>query len=508
MAVPGRSHPALLAVLALAAFEARAEAASLTLISRTYYQGSQIRLFDSANIDAFRDLNRFAEWLDVSGWSMGPSGQFDAVVSIRYRTDFGTGFHRDTPTGLGIPAVDGRDDLEMPYAYLDWKNVVEDRLDLRIGRQLLTDDLDWFSLDGVKATLWLDLARENQVEIYVGMPVPYDTFLSSEPFLYDGTQILDGPSLTFGGAGHFKLGEDFSASLAYRHTFIFRGTDLDGAARAVISDTDPREAPLVEAVSGGKVGVNEASLGLSLGYIIRPLNTDVYAHGVYSFLFGSLDRARVGASFTPIESVHAQIEYLRVQPRFAADSIFNYFNIKPYDRGRLELALELWGGLWIEAGYFLHIVNGAPKGPTLGPGVSQAEGAEFKGSDAAHGPSAGVEYRGNGWGAGVTFETSTNFGGNYAYGGNYRMIEGFGRMSFLEDRLSANIRLNYTGAQTDWFEGIDSGAVAPEIQSFGTALGVRVRVLDAITARVDFIKNFGAVLEGSYRLQTMLEVRY
>jgi hypothetical protein len=88
------------------------------------------------------------------------------------------------------------------------------------------------------------------------------------------------------------------------------------------------------------------------------------------------------------------------------------------------------------------------------------------------------------------------------------MVEGYGRVALWEDRLLASVRLNYTGAQTDWFEGIDAGQVAEELQSVGMALGLRAQVTDEVLARVDFIKNFGSVIEGSYRLQSLVEVRY
>lgn len=476
---------------------------TLTLISRTIYQGSQIRLYDDDTIDRFRNLNLFAEWLDVSGWSLGPEGQFDAVVSVRYRADFGTGFHRDTPVTAGIPAVDGAHDLQLPYAYVDWRDVIDRRLDLRLGRQLLTDDLDWFSLDGVKATLWVD--RDNYFEVYAGQPVPFDTFLSSDSFLYDGTEIIDGPNVTVGGSGHFRINEEFAFSLAYRHTFQFRGTDIEAPARLTTFGS-VNESDLVRSLTGGTVGVEEATLGLSAAYIFRDIDTELYGHGVYSFLFGSLDQARLGANFTPRETVRLELEYLRVQPRFAADSIFNYFNIKPYDRGRFDLALRFFGSLWLDAGYFVHAVHGDPKGP-IDDATPGGEGATYQGNEIAHGPRVELEWRAARWRLGAAAEASTNFS-SYAYGGNYRMLEGYGQLAFLEDRFVASLRLNYTGAQSDWFEGIDAGLVDDEIQSLGMALGARAQITDQVLARVDFIKNFGSVIEGSYRLQSLVEVRY
>lgn len=468
-----------------------AHGAALSLTARTVYQGSQLRLRPDRDFEGFRNVNLFAEWLELGGYAFGPGGDFDALVSVRYRTDFGTGFHRDTLPGAGIPVTDGRDDLELPYFYLEWRNVIPERLDLRLGRQLILDDLDWFSLDGLLVTT--HLYRGANVHVYAGMPVPFEIFASSEPFLYDGLEIQDGPQLTFGGSADWLAGQDFSFSLAYRHTFTFRNAALDLAGRPFT----PGEGNLVNAVAGATRGVAESTLGTSLGYTVRDIDLDLSAHLVWSFLFGNLDQARLAAGWTPTEHLRAEIEYLRIRPRFAADSIFNFFNIRPYDRARAGAAVEVLEGLWLDAGYFLHAFHGSAK-----------NGQEFLGSDLAHGPSLTVSYRGDFYGVGASAETSTNFGGNYAYGGNYRMFELFGHVGILDERLVTTLRLNYTGAQTDWFAGNDSGAVSPEEVSFGLHLGLTGRITEGLLARVDFVKNFESVIEGSYRVQSYLEVRY
>src|SRR6185295_16219454 len=62
-------------------------AAELTLVSRTVYQGSQLHICDGAGGKLIcpgfsgrlvRDLDLFAEWLEVGGWSFGPDGNLDA----------------------------------------------------------------------------------------------------------------------------------------------------------------------------------------------------------------------------------------------------------------------------------------------------------------------------------------------------------------------------------------------------------------------------------------------
>ena len=95
-------------------------AQSLTLTTRSIYHAYQVQLQPDLDLNAERNLNRFYQTLDIGGWGLGPDGQINAVLSLRYDTDFGTGFSRDTPIGAPLPAVDERDDLDLLYAYVEW----------------------------------------------------------------------------------------------------------------------------------------------------------------------------------------------------------------------------------------------------------------------------------------------------------------------------------------------------------------------------------------------------
>lgn len=491
---PGPERPlgplkALAALLALGA-PAAAEAADFSLRSRTVYHGWQLRLPDRVDL---RNLNRFYETLDVGGFGVW-EGRVDAVLSLRYDTDFGTGFRRDTPPGAGIPAVDGRDDLDLMYAYVDWR-VLERRLSLRLGRQLILDDLDWYSLDGLKVTT--HLTEDAYVEVYGGFAVPYGTFMSSDVFTNDGLELSDGPKFAVGLAGFWRVNQDLSLSLAYRQEHIIRKDELE--VFGAYAPGSPEYA-LIQQLSGGRIGFQEHLVGASASYIIRPIDLEAYARLTYNLLFADLDQTRAGLNWDPARFLHVGLEYLRVRPRFAADSIFNVFNIFPYDRGRLEAELELFPGLRAHAGYFLQKMNGGP--------VGLADGPEFPGSDLAHGPRGGLTWRPSWFGLGAFAEASTNTGGDFAYGGNYRRFELFGDLSLLERALYGWVRLNYTGFQNDWFEGADAGQVPEEKRSFIVDVGAQYSFLEFFTARLNYLQNIGSYLEGSYRVLSSLEVRY
>lgn len=481
--------------------EARAQGVDLT--ARTVYHAYQIQLDpDAANNDAVRDLNRFYQTLEAHGWSLVPAQKIDAVLSMRYITDFGTGFRRDTPFGAGIPAVDGRDDLQLLYAYVEWRDVA-DLLDLRFGRQVRIDDLAWASFDGIDVTahLWREGINEARVSLYAGVPVRIDVLFASEAFVADGIEQYDGTGflhgLTFGGDSSLTLFDDLSASIAYRQTVVFRNDDIEpfatGDAAAARSD--------------GTIGLQESRFGMSAGYNIRPISMNVYGHFTWDMLIGRLDQARAGASYHPLPGVTARAEWLRVRPLFTGDSIFNYFNIFAYDRARTELSMKLLDGLTVEAGYFLQVMGGGAKGPKSASDPGN-EGALFGGSDSIHGPSAAVVYRHPRFTVGGSAEASTNFGGDYAYGGNYRLFQLFGDLRFMEGRFVTDVRLAATSYQNDWVEGIDTGVVDDVRTSLIGTIGARAQLLDFLSARLLVAKNVSTQVAGSYRVFSELAVRY
>lgn len=488
---------------------------SVTFTYRAVYHAYRVRLFPDRGprgerIDLFRNVDPLYQTLDGAAYGLGPSGGIDTVLSVRYVTDFGTGFHRDTVLGAGIPAVDGRNDFDLLMLYADWRGAVPERLDLRVGRQLLLDDLDWYGLDGLKLTFHAvksSSVRQFDLEAYAGVPVRFGILFSSEPFIEDGYEISDGPGFGFGGAVSARLLGTLALSAAYRQELTIRGSDIDIFRPPPTTAIEASEIEAIRRASAGRVGLAQSSIGGSVGYTIRPIAIDVYAHAIWNLVFGKPDLLRGGIAFNPARTLHLQAEVLESWPRFAGDSIFNVFNSFPYVRARGEASVEILPGLLAEAGYFLLDARGGPKGPLsrTDPG---GEGAEFQGSDLSHGPSAGLSFRRAAYGLGVFFEAGTNTGGQYAFGGNYRRGEIFGDFSFAEDRFGGVLRVEMTTLQNDWFQEVDAGQVANPETSYALEIGGRARIIDSISARVNVVKNFGSLLEGSYRVLSILEVRY
>ena len=467
---------------------------SLTLTTRSIYHAYQVQVQPELGLDGERNLNRFYQTLDVGGWGLGPDGRINAVLSLRYDTDFGTGFSRDTPIGAGIPATDGRDDLDLLYAYVECVGAASGLVDIRAGRQVIVDALTWYSLDGFRLSLhpYKDGQNRIDIDLYIGLPVRFDVLFSSEPFLNDGIEEDDSgfPSgLTFGGSATTRLWTNLSLGIAYRQQLRFRdepiaayGGDEEAAAR-----------------SEGTIGLQESRLALSAGYSLRPLHVNLFGSLIWDLLLGNLEEARAGLAFDPLRGLHAQLSYLRSRPRFAGDSIFNFFNILPYDRVRTEVSLELIEGLFIDGAYLLTIFSGAE---------TAASGRSCQGSDVSHGPMGGVRYQSDRFEVGAYVEAATDTGGENAYGGNYRMGWLFGNTSFFDRKLRADVRLSFTTVQGDWFEDIDDGRVEDPETSFLASLGLSGQPLDLLTLRGRFTRNFGSEVAGGYRVYSELAVTY
>ena len=492
-----------------------ASAQTLSVTARSIYHAYEIQLFPGQPDGPTRNLNRFYQTLDAGTWFLGPGGNISAVLSMRYDTDFGTGYHDDTPMGAGIPAVDGRNDLDLMFLYVDWDNLIDRVLDVRVGRQLILDDLDWYSLDGAKFTVHiLDPGEDHlDIEVYAGLPVRYEQLFSSEPFINDGVMEDDSPGYfggaSFGGSVSFRM-FGLSLSGAYRQELIFRADEL--APFPTGEEAAQRSA--------GKFSVQESLIGFSAGYTYVPIGLDIYGHMTWNFIVNDLDQARAGFGLTPWRFLHFGAEYLRSRPRFLGDSIWNYFNLLDYDKGRFELSLRFLE--WFEAsvGYYFQFFHGTKvptgTGVTVPPGstetmVDQSQydsGYGFAGSDFNHGPSGGLTFRYLPVTAGIYFEGASNVSSDYGYGGNYRYGHVFADAEFLDGWIGGTLRFSLTTFQNDWFEQIDSGTVDRPHTSFALSIGARTKIYDWVTIRLAFVKNFSSELEGSYRLYSELGLHY
>lgn len=497
--------------------EASAQAVRFT--ARTVFHGYQVQL-DPRTSDALRDLNRFYAAVEGTAFQLGPEGQFDVVASFRYDTDFGNGFDYLGPYS-GNPDVN---DVDLLYLYVDWRNMIGREFDLRVGRQFEIDDLDWYVFDGLKLMghLWRDGEDHFDLDIYGGLPVRYDAlFSSADRLLGDGTEVYDGEDpfggLAVGATAFLRIFRDLSLSLSWRNELVFReessgGEAIGGFGPAISLQGDsfgqpvgmPGQAEAARLASAqaseGTIGLQESLVGGSIGCMIRTLNLTIQLGGVYDLLTENLDRGRASLSFDPLQNLHLGFEFLRVRPRFVGDSIFNWFNIFPYDRARVEGSWSILDErLTLQAQYFFQAFRGEDLG---------GSGSAFEGEDVAHGPGGGISWQDDWGGVSAYGEGGTNFGGLYAYGGNYALAWLAGQLNFLGGRLQANGRISVTSVQEDWVVGVDQGVVDETRTTYTLTVGAGGQVTDWLRARAFYVQNVDPVLEGNYRVFTELAVLY
>lgn len=502
-----RAIAASFALFSSAALPAAGQSVSLT--ARSVYHGYQLQLDPRGPSDRLRSVDRVYAAVEGGAFRLGNNGQFDVVASLRYDTDFGGGYPLDT--FYAVP-IDGRNDIDILFMYLDWRNMIGKEFGLRVGRQFQVDDLDWYVFDGLKliGQLWRDGPNRFDLDIYAGVPVRFDTlFASAEAILGDGTEIYDG-EIPFGGtaagaAAYLRIFQDLALSLSWRNELVFRDRNLIGFGPAVVIEGERRGEPIAGSdqtreaatvVSAETVGLIESLVGASIGYSLRPIDVTIQGSIVFDALANGLDRARVLLGYDPARNLHFGAEYSRVRPRFLADSIFNWFHIFPYDRARVEGDITLLEDrLTLEFSYFAQWFNGAA-----------VQGRAFDGGDIVHGPGGGVRWRDGPLGLSAYVEASTSFDELFAYGGNYLLGFIAGDFALFSGRFVADARVSLTSVERDWVVGAADGVGARTTVT--VAVGARADIFDWLSARALFVQNIDPVLEGNHRVFTELAVRY
>lgn len=488
-----------------------ATAQTVDLTARSVYHGYQLRLDP---LGGLRRRHLLYAAVQGGAFGLGPERQFDLVASFRYDTDFGRGFTLDTPLEGG-PGRLHQHDVDLMVLYVDWRDMIGREFDLRVGRQFQTDDLDWFVFDGLKLMghLWRDGVNHFDLDLYAGVPGRFDTlFSSSDNLVGDGTELYDGEDpyggIALGASVYLRALRHLSLSLSWRNELMFRETDLVGFGPTVEVqppyDLVPGAAAEREAaaiVSSESVGLNVSLLGGGLGYMIAPLRLRLEGHAVVDLARLDLDRARVAVSWDPGRNLHLGVELMRIRPRFLGDSIFNWFNQFPNDRLRAEAS---WTVLERRLRFALDYLLQDFDDDDAAPGA-----AAYPVSDEVHGPGGSVAWRTPNYGLELRVEATTSFGEGLAYGGDYILGIFSGDVQLLRNRLRLDGRVSLASLRPQLqtsFQNAD-GSVARRT-TVSAALAATGHITDWISARALYVQNFDPILEGNYRLQTELAVRY
>lgn len=388
---------AVAAALAAAVAPRPAPAYEFEIRARTYGQAEELRSIRFVGGSLLLSSRRFTQTLALSIWDIGrpsriwrlydptPEKRGGPRVSfhsyLRLDHDFGDWVTGDIDLGARtLSAVDAIPELEnqslqldVLYAYLSAEDLAGGLLDLHLGRQVGTDALDWFAMDGLTARVESRLGVAG--EAFAGLVVRESSPLGSGTFEPDGTsgaecqEYVEGATPgtgswrpidlgfrsdtnpfrsdievcpqrdelmpTFGGALELVGLRRFNARLSYRRA-MSPTPDLIGAPDRL----DQPDLGLYpdEAGQAPAWGVNQERVALSARapHDLAGGRGQIEAHAAarYSLLHAVVDEAYAGARLRwQQDSVEPELAWSF--PTFDGDSIFNVFSIQPYVEARV-----------------------------------------------------------------------------------------------------------------------------------------------------------------------------
>jgi hypothetical protein len=374
-----------LAALALCATATPAGAYEYEVMVRTVGQIYELPTLRMAGADLWLARRRYTQTLTLSMWDVGdlrrqrlkahPGLPDDGPVvwftgHLRLDHDFGAWtagtLRMDAQT---LDAIDAIPDLaassiglDLLYGYLAVDGLAG-RVDLRIGRQLDVDALDWWSVDGITArvhTPWPVL-----FEATAGLRVRDRSPLGAADFELDGTasadchEYVEGPTPGTGSwqiidrsrvPGESRLGSDLAycperdamlptgvlavetedvrwlfARVAYRRTQSRTPGLIGPVDRLDFPDSGVYPDEVGQAPAWG-VDEEHASAVVRGTTRAGGVGIEPWVQARYSLLHGVADEAQAGVRVT--RGVHAlEPEVARSVPTFDGDSIWNVFAV-------------------------------------------------------------------------------------------------------------------------------------------------------------------------------------
>jgi hypothetical protein len=326
---------------------AAAEATEVRIGSRTIGEGYVIvvpgpesRLLQRRRLVQYINLGVY-ELLpprEVDQWRRDDEdGQLEIVASMRLRQEFGNFLSQaGNDSGPVLESIDGRQ-IDLLFGYLQGRKI-GGFFDFRAGRQFESSGLDWYAFDGgwARANTPAHLA----FEVFSGLQVKGAHVFGWPAFDLDGTSGREPADR----AGSPMIGAAVSiieipwvhARVAYRKTFTPTGIN-----RNILEPTGAPDGSVREGVlAGTDQELVSATVNMSL------------AKGVFTpfaavrLNLGTLRLDDTTAGFgVAVSDRHAiRAQYLRTIPNFDLDSIFNVFNLQPFEDVRLSYQVRAGGG--------------------------------------------------------------------------------------------------------------------------------------------------------------------
>ncbi len=373
----------------------RSHAYEFEVRARTIGQGYQLRSFRILTDNLLLRRSRFTQTLSLNIWDImgaqkgmrlydprppsGPKVYFTTYMRVDH--DFGDWTAGDIAVGArNVDAVELIPELEVSslgldvlFAYAAIEGLADGLVDVRIGRQLFVESLDWFSMDGVTAAV--NTPYHFTVVGLGGLRVRDSSPLGSAVQEPDGTassecreyiegvgwRQLDRPP-GVGDDNPFETDFDlcpqrdeimptFGAAIETSGLPVFGRISYRRTVSktvGLIDDPDRQDPPDVgyypnENSEAPGWGVNEERIAATarapLSLADGQGQVTPYVGARYSLLHGVIDEANAGARLRwGQHSIEPELSYFF--PTFDGDSIFNVFSIEPYTDLRLTYDLR------------------------------------------------------------------------------------------------------------------------------------------------------------------------
>lgn len=325
---------AVLSAVSLVGWRPEVAASEVRTVTRTLGEGYMVRVPGPSG--QLLGRRRIVQYVHLGVYHLLPprrpqdgrvrrpeDGQLEIVTSLRLRHDFGDFLREAKGTARELlESLDGRQ-IDLLYGYLEGQRI-GNVLDFRMGRQFEFSGLDFYAFDGAWARVRLPVHMA--LEAFGGFQIDGSAVFGYPTFELDGTQgrALDRQVSPMVGVAAALDGLAFAdARIAYRRTWSPGRLNPESIDPDAPGNTVDQE--VLSAQVALRVARNRVTPFVALRYNLGLAQVDDVSGGL-------------GVAFTPKHTLRAF--YLRAQPVFDLDSIFNVFAFDPLDDLRLVYELR------------------------------------------------------------------------------------------------------------------------------------------------------------------------
>ncbi len=262
-------------------------------------------------------LNRtqLSQYLGLSMFDIEGSGESHWSFTSLFRFDVDAGLSADELER--VPTME-RTQLSIQYAWLEGRDLFGGLLDVRVGRQLLADGLDYLMFDGAFVTVntpWFF-----GVEVMAGSEVKNEMWgINASQFEVDGTRYIEDAE---------EGGDD--TSIAFGAAVVTRNLDYARyrfGYRRYLSSRPGAGTVVAQEKIGGAFHQRVVE-GVDLNGVVT-----------WDMFNGRFERIQLGGRVRANDANEIEAEYVRTTPSFDGDSIFNIFATYPMNDFNLRWRL-------------------------------------------------------------------------------------------------------------------------------------------------------------------------